>query len=186
LKLEIHMRKKAKALKVPVQTIPIAEVPSSALINLTVSRKAAIKKPVARSQRVKVLVVDDQQAIAQTLAEILGRHGYECLAAYNGESAIAAAASFTPDVVLSDVVMPGMNGIEACVRIKKHLPDCRILLFSSQVPVAHSLMQESARAGHRFELLVKPVEPRELVAKIENLFAGAHSHAAMQKAEARA
>src|SRR3954465_116100 len=180
------MRKKAKPLKIAVQTIPIAGAPSSALSDLTVSRKAAIKKPVGGWPRVKVLVVDDQQMIAQTLVEILGRHGYECLAAYNGESAIAAAASFTPDVVLSDVVMPGMNGIEACVRIKKCLPDCRILLFSSQVPVAHSLMQESTRAGHRFELLAKPLEPRELVAKIEALFAGAHSQAGLQRAEARA
>jgi DNA-binding response OmpR family regulator len=182
------MRKKGGAAKPAIQVIPIAEVPNSALTDLTVSKKAMIKKPAAvhRSPRVKVLVVDDQQMIAQTLAEILGRNGYECFAVSNGEAAIAAAESFTPNVVLSDVVMPGMNGVEACVRIKKHLPDCRILLFSSHVPVAHSLMQEATRAGHSFELLAKPVEPRELVAKIEALVAGAHSQAGLQRAEARA
>lgn len=184
------MRKNGITSKPLVEKIPVKKVPSSALVDLLViSNKASNRKrprPGHQPAKIKVLVVDDYEVIAQTLAEILGRHGYECFAVYNGESAIAAAESFTPDVVLSDVVMPGMNGVDACVRIKKSLPDCRILLFSNHVPVAHSLMEEASKAGHNFELLSKPVEPRELVAKIENLFAGAHSQAGLQRAEARA
>ena len=184
------MRKNGGASKSNVEKIPVNKIPPGALADLTIISGKAItgKRPGAGrpSAKIKVLVVDDYEVIAQTLAEILGRHGYECFAVYSGESAIAAAESFSPNVILSDVVMPGMNGIDACARIQKSLPDCRILLFSNQIPVAHALMEETRKAGYGFELLVKPVEPRELVAKIEALFAGAHSQAGLQRAEARA
>src|SRR5450631_1393180 len=69
-----------------------------------------------RSERgvmLRLLIVDDEQVIADSLALILGQFGYETTAIYSGERAVEAASALTPDVVISDVAMGGMNGIEA-------------------------------------------------------------------------
>ncbi len=112
----------------------------------------------------KVLIVDDEQVIANTLAAIFRHQGYESVAAYDGISGLSKCESFHPDLVITDVVMPGMNGIAMAIEIKKRYPACRILLFSGQASTA-SLLEEARRSGHDFELLAKPVHPSELLAK---------------------
>ena len=114
----------------------------------------------------KVLVVDDERVIADTLAIILNQHGYDASAVYTGEEAVEAARAITPDLIISDVVMKDMDGIEAAIRIRQFLPGCKILLFSGQAATADLL--ESARAkGHEFEILAKPVHPQDLLAKLQ-------------------
>ncbi|MGB9257180.1 MAG: response regulator, partial [Candidatus Korobacteraceae bacterium] len=72
-----------------------------------------------------------------------------------------------PDLVISDVIMPDMNGIEAAISIRGFLPSCKILLFSGQAATADLL--ENARAqGHEFEILAKPVHPSDLLAKLKS------------------
>jgi CheY-like chemotaxis protein len=113
----------------------------------------------------KVLVVDDERVIADTLAIILGQHGYEASAVYTGNAAVERARELRPDLIISDVIMPDMNGIEAAIRIREFLPGCKILLFSGQAATADLL--ENARAeGHEFEILAKPVHPQDLLAKL--------------------
>ena len=115
----------------------------------------------------KVLVVDDERVIADTLAIILNQHGYEASAAYTGTGAVEQARQLSPDLVISDVVMPDMNGIEAAILIREFLPSCKILLFSGQAATADLL--ENARAhGHEFEILAKPVHPQDLLAKLRS------------------
>ena len=117
----------------------------------------------------RVLVVDDERVIADTLAIILNQHGYEASAVYRGEDAVEVARATPPDLIISDVVMkPGeMDGIEAAIRIRQFSPDCKILLFSGQAASADLL--ESARAkGHEFEILAKPVHPQDLLAKLKS------------------
>ena len=114
----------------------------------------------------KVLVVDDERVIADTLAIILNQHGFDASAVYTGMEAVERARSVKPELVISDVIMPDMNGIEAAIHIRKFLPDCKILLFSGQAATADLL--ESARAqGHEFEILAKPVHPQDLLAKLK-------------------
>ncbi len=114
----------------------------------------------------KVLVVDDEQIIADTLAKILDLNGYDASAVYTGTSAVETARTTQPDLIISDVIMPDMNGIEAAIRIREFLPDCKILLFSGQAATADLL--ESARVkGHEFEILAKPVHPADLLAKLK-------------------
>jgi len=113
----------------------------------------------------RVLVLDDERIIADTLSAILNLHGYESAAVYRGEDAVERSRSFHPELVIADVVMPGMNGIEAAIAIRKMLPGCKILLFSGQAATA-DLLQEARRSGHDFEILSKPVHPDELLAKI--------------------
>ncbi|HUI83436.1 MAG TPA: response regulator [Candidatus Binatia bacterium] len=114
----------------------------------------------------RVLVVDDEQVIADTLARILDLNGYDASAVYTGTAAVESARELKPDLVISDVIMPDMNGIEAAISIRGFLPSCKILLFSGQAATADLL--ENARAqGHEFEILAKPVHPADLLAKLK-------------------
>ena len=114
----------------------------------------------------KVLVVDDERVIADTLAIILNQHGFDASAVYTGNGAVEQARALRPDLIISDVIMPDMNGIEAAIHIRNFLPNCKILLFSGQAATADLL--ESARAkGHEFEILAKPVHPQDLLAKLK-------------------
>jgi CheY-like chemotaxis protein len=115
--------------------------------------------------RPRVLVVDDERVIADTLAIILNQAGFNASAVYTGISAVDVARSDSPDLIISDVIMPDMNGIEAAIQIREFLPACKILLFSGQAATADLL--ENARArGHEFEILAKPVHPQDLLAKL--------------------
>jgi response regulator RpfG family c-di-GMP phosphodiesterase len=169
------LRKPAKTPAVQHETIPISQIPEAVLVKATFSPKPRVarKRQVPRAEKIKVMIVDDDVRIAETSARLLGLFGYECYAVYNVADALACAESFTPDVVLSDVIMDGMNGVELCQEIKHLLPECRILLLSGHVPTAHSLMEDSNKRGFNFELLAKPLRPQELVSKIESLFGGA-------------
>jgi len=115
----------------------------------------------------KVLVADDERTIADTLAVILTKAGFETQAVYSGEAAVEMAEHFRPNMLISDVVMTGISGIEAAIKIGAILPDCKILLFSAQAATVNLL--EKARAqGHEFEILSKPVHPSDLLARLRN------------------
>ena len=101
----------------------------------------------------RVLVIDDENNLADTLVWILERAGFEATSAYDGESALQRLDTFPPDVVISDVIMPGINGIEVCTRIQARFPKCHILLFSGQTATnellgeAHALRREAIEIG---------------------------------------
>lgn len=113
----------------------------------------------------KVLVVDDERVIADTLAIILNQHGFEASAVYTGNGAVERARVEKPDLIISDVIMPDMNGIEAAINIRSFLPNCKILLFSGQAATA-DLLERARSQGHEFEILAKPVHPQDLLAKL--------------------
>ena len=115
----------------------------------------------------RVLVADDEQVIANTLAIILNQAGFEARAVYSGENALEIIDEFQPNMLISDVIMTGMTGIEAAIKVRAKLPGCKILLFSGQAATADLL--EKARAhGHEFEILAKPVHPTDLLAKLRS------------------
>jgi CheY-like chemotaxis protein len=113
----------------------------------------------------KVLVVDDEQMIADTLAIILNQSGYDAVAVYTGAAAVESARANKPDLIISDVIMPDMNGIEAVIKILEFLPGCKVLLFSGQAATA-DLLEMARNQGHEFEILAKPVHPQDLLAKL--------------------
>jgi DNA-binding NtrC family response regulator len=113
-------------------------------------------------QRQRVLIVDDEEMIADTLAKILNASGFEARAAFNGESALTIAQDFPPDIVVTDVIMRGMSGIEAGIAIAKAHPKCRIVLFSGQASTS-DLLDHAMAQGYRFELIAKPIHPTELM-----------------------
>ena len=116
----------------------------------------------------RVLVIDDEKNLADTLVWILERAGFEATAAYDGESALQRLDAFQPDVVISDGIMPGVNGIEVCTRIQARFPKCHILLFSGQT-ATNELLGEAREHGLTWELLAKPMDPDELLAKVTSL-----------------
>jgi CheY-like chemotaxis protein len=118
-----------------------------------------------KTAKPKVLVADDERVIADTLAMILNQSGFDARAVYSGEKALESVATFKPDMLISDVIMADLNGIDAAIRIRQLLPGIKILLFSGQAATADLL--EKARAdGHEFEILAKPVHPQDLLNKL--------------------
>ena len=114
----------------------------------------------------RVLVVDDERVIADTLSTILNQNGFDASAVYSGISAVDRAREMQPELVISDVIMQDMNGIEAAIRIREILPGCKILLFSGQAATA-DLLERARAQGHEFEILAKPVHPQDLLAKLK-------------------
>ena len=115
--------------------------------------------------RAKVLVVDDQRLIADTLSEILSNAGFDAVAAYDGWEALDKASRFCPDWMITDVLMPRMNGVELAIAIRKNYPETAILLFSGQAGISE-LLQEGQRQGYQFELIPKPVHPLKLIERL--------------------
>lgn len=110
----------------------------------------------------KVLLVDDEKRIVDTLKEILEMAGFQVAAAYDGWDALELATRFHPDYLLSDVLMPRMNGVELAIAISKMHPATRILLFSGQVGISEILMN-GQKQGFEFELIAKPIHPLKLI-----------------------
>jgi CheY-like chemotaxis protein len=121
--------------------------------------------PAATMTRPKVLVADDEQVIANTLAIILNQSGFEARAVYSGEKALELLDSFQPDMLISDVIMTGMTGIEAAIATRARRPNCKILLFSGQAATA-DLLEKAQIEGHKFDILAKPVHPTDLLEKL--------------------
>ncbi len=116
----------------------------------------------------KILVVDDERSIADTLCEILRKAGYECKPAYSAMDALDALDEFGPRLIISDVMMPDMNGIEMAKTIRGEHPECTVVLFSGNA-ATHDLLVNSRAEGYYFDVLAKPMPPRDLVAKVAAL-----------------
>lgn len=89
-------------------------------------------KPVPR-----IFVVDDEPIIASTLAVIFNRNGYSARCFTRPTDALTAAQSDIPDLLISDVAMPGFSGVDLAIQIKARHPECKILLFSGQAAIAN-------------------------------------------------
>jgi DNA-binding response OmpR family regulator len=136
--------------KMKFATVPVADVPKPGS-----SLGSGASRPV-------VLVVDDESVITDTLAEILNRSGYTAIPAYDAEEALETALMMPPELLLTDVMLPGMSGIELAVKVKRIFPDCKILLFSGQAATS-DMLAVASRDGHRFDLLTKPLHPKDLL-----------------------
>lgn len=116
----------------------------------------------------KVLVVDDERPIADTLHEILCRAGYDCAVAYSGAEALELIHALHPALMISDVIMPGLNGLDLARRVRNAHKCCAVLLFSGNA-ATQDLLKISHNEGPIFEVLAKPVPPRELLATVARI-----------------
>ena len=120
-------------------------------------------------QALRIFVVDDERVISETLAKILQLSGFEAISFTNPLEALKDSQFQSPDLLLSDVSMPELSGVDLAVQIKLKHPNCRILLFSGQASTV-DLLQAARRQGYDFQLLSKPVHPKDLLQRIEDLF----------------
>ncbi len=157
--------------KLNFPTVPLGEVPMTKFADGD------------HSYRPSILVVDDECAIADTLAEILVRSGYKAATAYDGASALEAALLNPPELLITDVVLPGMSGIELAITVRRIFPDCKIVLFSGNAATT-SMLASATRAGHNFTLLTKPVHPDVMLKHVSDCIhanrvgnsGGVHAH----------
>src|ERR1700730_9672000 len=113
----------------------------------------------------KVLIADDEKVIADTLAMILNQGGFEARAVYSCKKAVEMAPAFQPDMLISDVIMSELNGVDAAIQIRELLPGIRVFLLSGQTATAEMLEKSPAR-DLGFEVLIKPLHPRDLLSKL--------------------
>jgi CheY-like chemotaxis protein len=117
--------------------------------------------------RPRILVVDDQKLIVDTIAEILEGAGFEVAVACDAWAALELAARFHPDRILSDILMPGMNGVELAIAVRKMYPSVKILLFSGQAGISEILDRAEAE-GYQFNVIPKPIHPMKLIEQIRD------------------
>ena len=120
------------------------------------------------AQKPCILVVDDEPAMRESLKDWLVEDGYEVALASNGENAINMAAEKNFDVILLDLKMPGMDGIEALEKLKEVSPEAEILMMTAYAAVdtAVQAMKQGA-----FDYLVKPFDPEEVEIQIKKIVA---------------
>jgi DNA-binding NtrC family response regulator len=115
-----------------------------------------------------VYVVDDEELIATTLAAILKSSGFEAVPFVDPLEALLAAEFQTPDLLVTDVMMPQLNGVDLGVQFKAIHPKCKVLLFSGHASTS-GLLHNARNQGHNFELLTKPVHPKDLLHAIKEM-----------------
>lgn len=115
----------------------------------------------------RVLVVDDDRNLADSLVSVLNRSGFEAVAVYSGREAIQHALTYPPDCVLMDVFMEEIDGVDAAIAICETAPVCGILLISGNEDARQRMSKASAR-GHDFQLLMKPLHPAWLLQRLRS------------------
>jgi DNA-binding NtrC family response regulator len=113
----------------------------------------------------RVFVVDDEPIIATTLAMILNASGFDSESFTDPLEALKASNSEQPDLLISDVHMPQMFGIELAVQVMEKNPRCKVLLFSGQASTT-KLLEKARTQGNDFTLLAKPIQPDQLLREI--------------------
>ncbi len=116
----------------------------------------------------RIYVVDDEPMIAFTLAAILKQSGFATRAFTSPLKALEAARSEPPDLLISDVAMPELSGVDLAILFRERHPLCRVLLFSGQASTS-DLLVHARRRGYEFTLLTKPMHPTLLLATISEL-----------------
>lgn len=118
----------------------------------------------------RVLVVDDEKVIADSLMMIVRSRGFDGRAAYSAEEAIRIAESFRPQAVISDVMMPGMDGVELAVYLRANYPECTILLISGNATAAEVLEGRIPSGQSPPRILLKPIHPAEILNFLASMF----------------
>ena len=118
-----------------------------------------------KADRPVVLVVDDDPTVTDTLVEILNQSGYAAIAAYDGQEAVDTALLVPPDLVITDVSLHGMSGMEVATTLRTKLPEIKIVLMDGGESASDPLA-EGLSAKHDFAVVEKPVHPAELLAKV--------------------
>jgi two-component system KDP operon response regulator KdpE len=115
----------------------------------------------------KILIVDDELALVRLTSQVLTKKGYETLEADNGQEALRLFFAHKPDLVLLDVVMPGLDGWQTCGRIRDISPTIPIIMLTGKRKTEDDMVRGLDHGAD--EYLIKPVGNRELVARVRSV-----------------
>ncbi len=116
-----------------------------------------------------VHVVDDEPVIAWTVAAILEREGFSASSYTNPQKSLEAAAIASPHLLITDVIMPQLSGIQLALLMRKLNPECKVIFFSGQATTAN-LLGDARQLGQSTEILRKPIHPSDLLAVVRALY----------------
>lgn len=114
----------------------------------------------------KVLIVEDEKALSTAYKTILEKHGFDALVATNGEEALAVLADNKPDLILLDMMMPKMNGLEFLRRLQGQFPADKVIVFSNQD--SQEDIDEAFKLGANRYLLKSWAAPQDLVKVVQD------------------
>jgi CheY-like chemotaxis protein len=153
------------------EIVPLSEVPTDEEL-----RESSKKLDNRKAEGTIVLVVDDEPLVADTLAAILSHAGYITITAYSGQKALELVHAVHPALIITDVAMPNMNGVELALAVVKRSPECGVVLFSGHATARD--LAPARDAGYDFTLLTKPVHPVEMLRHVSrNLHGAGHKKA---------
>jgi DNA-binding NtrC family response regulator len=116
----------------------------------------------------RIFVVDDEEVISSTIAAILRLKGFEAVAFALPLEALAACRLQAPDLLISDIVMPLLSGLDLAIRLQAFHPHCKVLLFSGEW-VAADFYETDRAEKYGFEMIHKPVHPKQLLSKVQQM-----------------
>jgi CheY-like chemotaxis protein len=127
--------------------------------------------PESRQGDRDVLVIDDDPDVLSVLCAYLRQKGFSVRSASNGTEGLAEASSTAPDIILSDIAMPGMDGIELCRQLRARLPKIPVVLMSGQ---ASAIEPDRIRSAGAAALLAKPFTMKQVIELISGLAVDRH------------
>lgn len=119
--------------------------------------------------KIKVLLVDDEELILLGWQYMLETEGYQVLTALNAEKAIEIIRKENPDILITDLIMPGMNGVELCKKAKEINPKIEVVLISGHPVGLKNFQIDFIKAGGRDEFLKKPLYKDEIINTIKKI-----------------
>ncbi len=116
----------------------------------------------------EILIVEDEREIAQLINNCLSREGFQCHIVHDGLSALSTAKTIQPDLIILDLMLPGLDGLEVCSRLRNEgmAKDPYIMMLTAKGEEIDRVIGLSTGAD---DYLVKPFSPRELVARVRAL-----------------
>lgn len=117
------------------------------------------------SDSIKVLLIDDEEEFSNTLAERLSIRGFETMTASNGEAGLKLISDERFSIVILDLMMPGMSGLDTLRQIKIIAPDLPVVLLTGHGSTREGM--EGMRLG-AFDYLMKPLDIKDLIQKINS------------------
>lgn len=121
----------------------------------------------------KVLVVDDELHLCNVLRRILEKEGYQVITVANGETALQLTEEEKPDVILLDLLMPGIDGREVCRRVHQFSTVTQIIYFTAKVMPSDPLkLKELRREADAF--ITKPATSQQILSKVNGVLQGAY------------
>jgi DNA-binding NtrC family response regulator len=121
----------------------------------------------------KILIIDDDALVCSTIVRILARSGHDLLTAINGRKGLELFERESPDLVITDIIMPDMEGIETIREMRKRAPEVRIIAISGGGRLGNiDFLPMAVKLGAR-EIITKPFEPSELTDSVSRCLTAA-------------